>query len=68
MKEKERKKRTWFKGDGSNAVFFVDATPESVLAERCREEFRKAGLKVKVVERSGRSIKSKLVKSNPFKM
>ena len=67
VKEKERKKRTWFKGDGSDAVFFVDATTESALAERCREEFRKAGLKVKVVERSGRSIKSKLVKSNPFK-
>ena len=66
-KEKERKKRTWFKGDGSDAVFFVDATPASTLAERCREEFRKAGLKVKVVERSGGSIKNKLVKSNPFK-
>ena len=31
--KKERKKRTWFKGDGSEAVFFVDATPESKLAE-----------------------------------
>ena len=67
MKEKERKKRTWFKGDGSEAVFFVDATPESELAEKCRKEFRKSGLKVKVVERSGRSVKRTLVKSNPFK-
>ena len=66
-KEKERKKRTWFKNDGSEAVFFVDATPESILAERCKEEFRKAGLKVKVVERSGTSVKRSLVKSNPFK-
>ena len=67
MKEKKRKKKTWFKGDGSEAVFFVDATPESKLAEECRKEFKKSGLKVKVVERSGRSIKRTLVKSNPFK-
>ena len=48
VKEKERKKRTWFMKDGSEAVFFVDATPNSTLAEKCREEFQKAGLKVKV--------------------
>ena len=67
VKEKEMKKRTCFKGDGSEAVFFVDATPESELAEECRKEFNRSGLKVKVVERSGRSIKRTLVKSNPFK-
>ena len=67
VKEKERKKRTWFKGDGSEAVFFVDSTPESELAEKCRKEFGRSGLRVKVVERSGRSIKRTLVKSNPFK-
>ena len=67
VQEKERKKRTWFKGDGSEAVFFVDATPGSALAEKCRREFERAGLRVKVVERSGRSIKRTLVKSNPFK-
>ena len=66
-KEKERKKRTWFNNDGSEAVFFVDATPQSILAEKCKEEFRKTGLKVKVVERSGSSVKKNLVKSNPFK-
>ena len=64
VKERERKKGTWFKGDGSEAVFFVDATPESELAKECRKEFKKSGLKVKVVERSGRSIKRTLVKSN----
>ena len=67
IKEKEQKKRTWFMKDGSEAVFFVDATPNSTLAENCRQEFRKAGLKVKVIERSGRSVKKSLVKSNPFK-
>ena len=65
--EKRRKKGSWFRGNGSEAVFFVDATPGSQLAEQCRREFDRTGLKVKVVERSGRSVKRTLVKSNPFK-
>ena len=65
--EKCRKRGSWFKGDGSEAVFFVDATPGSQLASLCQKEFKKSGLKIKVVERSGRSIKKTLVKSNPFK-
>ena len=66
---KELKKRTWYKGgkEDSEAVFFVKATPEGRLAERCRKEFKRAGLKVKVIERTGKSVKSSLVKSNPFK-
>ena len=67
MRENEQKKRTWIRGDVSVAVVFVDAMPANTLAERCREEFPKAGFKVRVVERSGSSIKNKLVKSNPFK-
>ena len=67
VKEKERKKRTLFKGNESEAVFFVDATPESDLADKCRKEFQRSSLKVKVVERSGRSVKRTLVKSNSFK-
>ena len=67
IKNKRLKKRTWFKNDGSDAVFFVSATPGSSLAEKCKVEFRRAGLKVKVVERSGTSVKKTLVKSNPFK-
>ena len=65
--EKEQKKKDWFKDSGSEAVFFVDATPQSELAEKCQKEFDRAGLKIKVVERSGRSVKRTLVKSNPFK-
>ena len=67
MLKKRRKRGSWFKGDGSEAVFFVDATPGSQLANLCQKEFKKSGLKIKVVERSGRSIKKTLVKSNPFK-
>ena len=65
--EKREKKGSWFKGNGSEAVYFVDATPGSQLADLCRKEFERAGLKIKVVERSGRSVKRTLVKSNPFK-
>ena len=61
------KKKTWFRNDGSDAVFFVKATPESTLAEKCKMEFRRASLKIKMVERSGKSVKKTLVKSNPFK-
>ena len=67
LKTKESKKKNWFKNDGSDAVFFVKATPGSTLAEKCKAEFKRAGLKIKVVERSGRSVKKNLVKSNPFK-
>ena len=64
---KRRKKGSWFRRNRSEAVFFVDATPGSQLAEQCRREFDRTGLKVKVVERSGTSVKRTLVKSNPFK-
>ena len=69
IKEKERKRRSWYK-NGKNkaeAVFFVKATPGGKLAEECKKEFSKAKLQVKVVEKTGRSIKKELVKSNPFK-
>ena len=46
---------------------FVRATPGSALAEKCKMEFRRLGLKIKVVERTGKSVKSCLVKSNPFR-
>ena len=41
VREKERKRKTWLKVNGSEGVFFVDATPESKLAEECRKEFKK---------------------------
>ena len=69
IKAKELKKKTWFKGsrEDSEAVFFVRSTPGRALAERCRGEFRWSGLKIKVVERIVRSVKSCLVRSNPFR-
>ena len=65
--QKEQKRTNWFRNDGSDAVFFVEATPNGELAEACQKEFKDAGLKVKVVERSGSAIKRSIVRSNPFK-
>ena len=60
------KKKNWYKKDDVEAVFFVPATPNGNLAEACAEEFRKAELKVKVIERAGTTMKKSLVRSNPF--
>ena len=46
---------------------FVLTTPDEKLAKRCRDVFRSEGVRVKVVERNTSTIKSTLVKSNPFK-
>ena len=69
IKEKEQKRKSWYKNgkDKAEAVFFVKATPGSKLAEECKKEFKKAKLQVKVVEKTGRSVKRELVKSNPFR-
>ena len=56
-KQKRLKKTNWYKKNGSEAVFFVDATPNRTLAEACSEEFKKAGLRVTVIERTGKTIK-----------
>ena len=64
---KRLKKRNWFSNDGSETVFFVDITPNEELANMCRRTFKNAGLKVKVVEKTGVSIRKTLVKSDPFK-
>ena len=47
---------------------FVEATPNEELARRCKDVIRAQGLKIKVVERTGNTVKRNLVKSNPFKV
>ena len=64
---KNAKMKEWYKKDGSEAVFFVETTPDGILAEACKKAFKSAGLKVKVIERTGRTVKAALTKSNPFK-
>ena len=61
------KRRSWYKKGGYDTVFFVDATPDQELANKCREIFKKSELKIKVIERSGQSVKQALSRSDPFK-
>ncbi len=69
LNEKAQKRKLWYKNgeNGAEAVFFVKATPGGKLADECRKEFKRANLNVKVIEKTGKSIKKELVKSNPFK-
>ena len=51
----------------SEAVFFINATPNRSLAYRYSYKFKKAGLQITVVERAETTTKKMLVKSNLFK-
>ena len=66
-KEKIAKKTNWYKKGGYDTVFFVDATPDQELANKCREIFKKAELNIKVIEKSGQSVRKALSRSDPFK-
>ena len=48
-------------------MYFVEATPGGQLARQCQSTFRRCGLSVKVVERTGTSLKKLLVKSDFLK-
>ena len=47
-------------------MMVVDATPREVLKKTVEKIAKKHGIRVKVVERRGRTVKSMLQKSNPF--
>jgi hypothetical protein len=67
-RNKTEKRNNWFKKrSDSEAVMFVDSTPNEELAKRCRDVFVSHGFNIKVVERNNSTIKRTLVKSNPFK-
>ena len=51
--QKETKRTQWFRADGSDAVFFVEPTPNEELVKACRDEFKRPGLNIKVIEKSG---------------
>ena len=65
--ERSKKKNEWYCKNGSEAVFFVNATPNEELANSCKEVFKRQGIKVKVVEKVSNTIKKSLTKSNPFR-
>ena len=65
--EKSKKRSTWFTKGGFETVLFVGATPCSELAKECRGILKDTGLKIKVVERSGKLLKRYLTRSDLFK-
>ena len=62
---KQKKKKDWT--NGCDGVIFVQATPNGVLAKKFRETIEKfpSDIKLRVVEKGGRSMQSTLVKTNP---
>ena len=68
LKEKRRKKASWYKGKNADfrSVLFVQPTEGSALKRAYEDVISKSQCKVKVVERAGTSIKNELQKSYPF--
>ena len=65
-KEKAEKKNRWYEKGGYETVMFVDATPNGELAAECKKALKSSELKIRVVERSGQSLRNVLSKSDPF--
>ena len=66
-REKIQKKRSWFKQGKYKSMFYVDATPGGSLARECQRILDRCEVPIKVMEKTGDSIKRLLTKSNPFK-
>ena len=66
-KQKEEKKRSWYKRGGFDSVLFVPTTPSGKLKKLYENAIRTSGIRMKVVERTGRTLKSQLQTSNPFR-
>ena len=60
---KIRDKKSWF-GKTNDSVLFVQATPGEVLRKRLQAVVKDHGMKIKVVEKGGRSLKGSLQKSD----
>lgn len=67
QKAKEEKKKTWYKRGGFDSVLFVPYTPEGKLKNLYQREISNSGIRIKVVEKTGDTIKRKLQTSNPFR-
>ena len=67
--EEMKKKRAvrWYTQGRYESVIFVPSTPRSVLQRQYQEEINRHDIKIRVVEKAGRSVKSMLQRSDPFK-
>ena len=66
-KAKEAKRKNWYKKGGYKSVIFVPSTPNSELLKRMRQKVEESGIKVKLVEKAGRSLGGILRSSDPKK-
>ena len=66
-REKENKRKTWYKKGGAESVIFVPCTPNEELKKKYEEEIRKSSFNIKVIEKTGTKIKDVLHKKDPFK-
>ena len=66
-KEKDNRKRNWFRKGGYESVIFVPCTPEAELMKKLRENIGKTNMKIKVIESSGTKLKDILRTSDPRK-
>ena len=67
-REEERvRKNNWYKKGGDESVIFVPATPSSELQRKYQQEIKRQGFAIKVVEKSGVTIKELLQRSDPCK-
>ena len=66
IKDKEMKKHQWYSKAGYLTTMFVDATINNELATEIEKHLKECDIKIKVLEKSGETIRQKLVKSDPF--
>ena len=62
------KRKEWFAQNGDETVMFVEATPGSALAKEFKTILNSCKINIKVVERTGITIKEMLTRSDPFRI
>ena len=63
-KSKALKKDSWFKKGGNESVIFVPATPKGELKKKMQRRINESDMKIKVIEKTGCTIKRVLQKTS----
>ena len=66
-REREKKRKEWFRKGNKESVMFIPATPDSELRKKLQEEVDRKGFRIKVVEKSGTRLVRLLQNNDPFK-
>ena len=57
----------WYMRGGYESLIFVPSTQNSLLQRRYQAEIDRPGIKIRIVEKAGRSLKSLQERLDPFK-